>query len=300
MLKWKIWILVICSIISTKVYTQNIKKINELKYQIQIENNVNKKADQLIHLSQLLQGFSYNESLNYAYEGLTLSKSLHYNQGRIAAYYQISNIERVEGNFDKAIESIQLANEINEAYGDQKGLALSNIYLGYIYLDLEEYESARVYFQFALDIGLKIKSNLIQSKANAGFGLINTRQQKYYLAQQYYLISIESIRNTIQYEEIGNVYEELASLQALTDNNEDAIINFQTALKNYEKIDFTSKQAQVCFDLGILYQKVNKSEEAIIFMKNSLGLAQEAGMEELIKKGYQTIANTYEKNEQFQ
>ncbi len=300
MLKWNIWILAICSFLSTTVYTQNIKKINELKYQIQIENNVNKKADQLIELSELLEGFNYTESINYAYEGLTLSKSLHYNQGKIAAYYQISNVERLEGNYDKAIESIQLANEINEAYGDQKGLALSNIYMGYIYVDLEEYESARVYFQYALDIGVKIKSNLIQSKSNAGFGLINKRQKKYYLAQQYYLLSIESIRNTIQYEEIGDVYSGLASLQSLTGNNDDAIDNFQIALKNYEKIDDISKQAEVCFELGQLYQKNNQSEDAIIFMKNSLGLAQEAGLEDLIKKGYQTIANTYEKNEQYQ
>jgi signal transduction histidine kinase/CheY-like chemotaxis protein/HPt (histidine-containing phosphotransfer) domain-containing protein len=300
MLKWNIWILLICSFIATTFYTQNITKINELKYQIQIENNVNKKADQLIELSKLLEGYNYTESINYAYEGLTLSKSLHYNQGKIAAYYQISNVEKTEGNYEKAIESIQLANEINEAYGDQKGLAISNIYLGYIYIDLEDYESARIYFQYALDIGSKIRSNLIQTKANAGFGLINSRQQKYYLAEQYYLLAIETIRNTIQYEEIGHVYEELATIQALTDNNEDAITNFQIALKNYEKLDLKSKQAKVCYDLGVLYQKINESEDAIVFMKNSLGLAQESGMEELIKKGYQTIATTYEKNDQFQ
>lgn len=300
MLKSKIWIILICSFFATTFYTQNIKKINELKYQIQIENNVNKKAIQLIELSKLLQGYNYNESINYAYEGLTLSKSLHYNQGKIAAYYQISNVERIAGNYNKAVESIQLANEINETYNDQKGIAIANVYLGYIYVDWKDFESARIYFQYALDIGNKIQSNVIQSKANAGFGQINFRQNKLYLAEQYYLISLDAIKNTIQYEDIANVYEDLATIQSLTDNNEEAILNFQIALNNYEKIDLKSKQAKVCYELGLLYQKVNKSEDAIIFMKTSLGLAQESGMEDLIKKGYQTIAKTYEKNNQFQ
>lgn len=299
MLKKIIYISFLSLFFGAFIFAQNTQKINDLKYKIQIENNVNKKAEQLIELSKLLSDYDYNEALNYAYEGLTLSKSLHYNKGKVASYYQIAIIEQKEGNFKKAIDAVNLANEISESYGDQKGMASANLMLGDIHIDMKDFDGAKIYIQYANDIGQKIKSKSIIAKSNASYGKLSSAQGKNYLAAQYYEMSAEEISTTYQYEEIGQIYYEYAKIQMTNNAIEEAIKNFLVALKSFEQIENKEMQAYACFEIGNAYQQVGNTQEALVFMKNSLGLAQETGIEFLIKKGFQTIADTYEKNNQY-
>lgn len=281
-------------------FSQNITKINELKYKVQIEVNVNKKAEQLLELSKLYEGYDNAMAMNYALESLTLSKGLHYNKGKIAAYFQIGQLEKLDGNFEKAIDSYELANEISESYGDQKGVALGTIKIGDVFLDKEDFESARIYYQYALDIGDKIKSQQIQALANDGFGRLSKVQDKLYLAQQYFVLAKEFIQNSNELFTKGEIHGHSAEVEAKLGNTDDAIEDYQTALKNFEQIKDKEKQATICFKLGALYQSSGDQEQSIVFYKTGLALAQETGMEELIKSGYQTIADTYEKNGQFE
>lgn len=149
---------------------QNITKINELKYNVQIEDNTNTRIDQLLELSELYQDYDNEIAINYALEALTLSKGLHYNKGKINAYLQIGKLEKLRGNFSKAVESYEYGIEIYESYGDQKGAAIGNILIGDVFLAKSEFESARVYYQYGLDLGEKIKSNLVKALANDVFG----------------------------------------------------------------------------------------------------------------------------------
>ncbi len=299
MLKKIIYIWLIALFFSNNGKAQNTEKINDLKYKIQIENNVNKKAEQLIQLSKLLSNYDYEEALNFAYEGLTLSKSLHYNKGKVASYYQIAYIEQREQNYIKAIDAVNFAIEISASYGDQKGIANANLMLGDIHIDMKDFDAAKIYIQYANDIGQKIKSKTIIAKSNAVYGKLSAAQGKNYLAVQYYEIAAEEISTTYQYEEIGQIYYDYAKIQLANNTIEDAIKNFIISLKNFEQIENKEMQAYVCFDIGMAYQQIGNPQEAIVFMKNSLGLAQETGIELLIKKGYQTIADTYEKNNQY-
>ncbi|MCB9195322.1 MAG: response regulator [Flavobacteriales bacterium] len=280
--------------------SQNITKINELKYQIQIEENVNKKAVQLLELSHLYEGYDNDVAMQYAYESLTMSKGLHYNQGKIAAYYQIGQLEKLNKNFNKAIISYEYANEISESYGDQKGVALGNLYIGDVYLWKEDFESARIYFQYALDIGEKIKSQQIQALANDGFGRLSEKQEKLFLSQQYFVIAKELIQSSNEFESKGLIYYHSGTIESKLGNTEAAIEDLHTALKSFEHIKLKELQAKVCFDLGALYQLSSNKDESIVYYKTGLGLAQETGMESLIKSGYQTIAETYEQNGQYE
>lgn len=296
--KCQIFILLVLT--SCFTYSQNITKINDLKYQIQIEINVNKKAEQLLELSVLYEEYDNEISLNYALESLTLSKGLHYNKGKIAAYYQIGQIHKLNGDFTKAIESFELANGISESYGDQKGVGLGTIEIGDVFLYQTDFESARIYYQYALDIGEKIKSQQIQALANDGFGKLSEEQDKLFLAQQYFLIAKDFTQNSNSLLTKGIVHQNSGRVEMKLENTESAIEDYLVALKSYEQIKYEEGQANLCFELGNLYLSLDQQEDAIVYYKTSLGLAQETGMEDLIKTGFQTIAETFEKNGQFE
>lgn len=279
---------------------QNITKINELKYNVQIEDNTNTRIDQLLELSELYQDYDNEIAINYALEALTLSKGLHYNKGKINAYLQIGKLEKLRGNFSKAVESYEYGIEIYESYGDQKGAAIGNILIGDVFLAKSEFESARVYYQYGLDLGEKIKSNLVKALANDGFGKLSTKQDKLYLAQQYYIIARDFIENSNDLAIKGMILKNAGQVESKLKNLNDALELLQAALKNFEKANKKEEQAKVCFEIGSLYQQLEDQNESIVFYKTGLGLAQETGMEDLIKSGYQTIAETYENNDQFE
>lgn len=281
-------------------FGQNITKINELKYQIQIEVNVNEKAGQLLELSKLYEGYDNAVSMQYAYESLTLSKGLHYNKGKIAAYYQIGQLEKLNENYTEAINSIELANDISESYGDQKGVAFGTIKIGDVHLAKGDFESARIYFQYALDLGEKIKSQQIQALSNDGFGRLSVEQDKLYLAQQYYVLAKKHIQSSNETFTKGLIHYNSGNVESKLGNHKEAINDLQVALKSFEQIENKEMQAMTCFDLGALYQKISEQDEGIVYYKTGLGLAQETGMENLIKTGYQRIAETYEENGQFE
>lgn len=293
-------IIILASLLSCVFWSQNITKINELKYKIQIENNTNKRIDQLLELSDLYQNYDQETAMNYALEALTLSKGLHYNKGKIGAYTQIGELEKINGNYTKSIESFEYAIEIYESYGDHKGTASCNIQIGDVFLVQKDYESARIYYQYGLDLGEKIKSMTIQALANDGFGKISEAQDKLYLAQQYFVISRDFIQNSNDNSTKGIILQNAAKVEIKLKNLDEALPLLQTALKSYEKINNKELQAEICFEIGNVYQLLEKQEDAIVFYKTGLGLAQETGMEDLIKSGYQTIAETYETNGQFE
>ncbi len=279
---------------------QNITQINELKYQVQIEVNVNKKAEQLLQLSKLYEGYDNEVAMKYALESLTLSKGLHYNKGKIAAYFQIGQLKKLEGNYAEAVSSLELANEISESYGDQKGVAFGTIKIGDVHLAKEDFEGARIYYQYALDIGEKIKSLQIQALSNDGFGKISEFQDKLYLAQQYFILAKDLIQSSSELYTKGMIHSNSGRVESKLGNIEEAIQDYQTALKSFEQIKSKEQQALICFELGALYQETDKQEDAIVYYKTGLGLAQENGMEDLIKTGYQTIAQTYEESGQYE
>ncbi|WP_258542419.1 tetratricopeptide repeat-containing hybrid sensor histidine kinase/response regulator [Parvicella tangerina] len=299
-MRYRLYIFLILALPYFNGSSQNITKINDLKYKVQIEVNVNKKAEQLLLLSKLYEGYDNEEAMKYALESLTLSKGLHYNKGKISAYYQIGQLEKLSENYNKAINSFELANEISESYGDQKGVAIGTIYIGDVHLSKQDFESARIYYQYALDIGEKVKSLQVQAMANDGFGKISEQQEKLYLAQQYFVLAKEHIQSSSELNTKGMIFSNSGRIEAKLGNTENAIKDYQVALKSFEQVKNKEKQAIVCFELGALYQLTTEKDESIVYYKTGLGLAQETGMEDLIKSGYQTIAETYEKNGQFE
>jgi signal transduction histidine kinase/CheY-like chemotaxis protein/HPt (histidine-containing phosphotransfer) domain-containing protein len=285
----------------SKGFSQDFKRINELKIQVEIEVNNNKKADILLELSQLFRASNLDLSWQYALESLTVSKNIHYNKGKIRSYHQLGVLETDKGNYDKAIEYHSNSEKISLDYANQKWIAESKVYLGGVYAQQELYNKSKVYFQDALLIGEKTKSKTIQAEANLALGDLNDRQGKSYLALQYYIIAEEFNLNLNDSEIKGIVYERMGSLYVKTNEPVLALDAYQSSLKVYENKENKNKkkQMELCLKLGMLKENMGDADGSLIYLKTSLGLALEVGDEEFIKTCYQTISSTYEKNEDF-
>ena len=71
------------------------------------------------------------------------------------------------------------------------------------------------------------------------------------------------------------------------------------SLDDFERINNKEKQSILCFEIGQIYQEKNQYDLALLYMKNSLGLAEKTGLKAYIKKGYENLANVYEKNGEY-
>ncbi len=278
---------------------QNFEKINELKSSVQEESNTQSKINKLLELSALLQKSNPEESLTYALECLTLSRSIHFNKGKINAYFIIGELEMARLNYRKAATSFKNALEISISYGDSKGIAKAQIKLGNLYIEQKEFDTAKNYFSQTLAIGKKTKSNTIQAMANLAFGDLNFEQEKYFLAKEYYIIAEEFISTTKDGILKVEIYLKSGLILEKIGEKSEALIKLKKALTVSEAIKNKKLQARTCYEIGVINQELNRPDEALLFLKTSLGLAIEVSDEESIKQGYKTIANTYEENKNY-
>ena len=291
-------LIVLLIIASIQVQSQRFQKINKLESLLNSETDHKKLANVLHELSVLYESSSSEKAMESARRSLTISKSLQYNEGIVQAYNQIGLLELNFSQYQSALDAHYSALRNNEQKNDQKGISLSNLFIGQVHQEQGEFELAEGFYETSMEIAKEINCSLCLSKVNSRLADLSHVQGKDNLSVQYYLVALEAISLTNNIEELAEVNRNIGQLYRNAKRNDMALEHYLKALGNFERINNKEKQSIVCFEIGIIYQEQNEFDLALLYMKNSLGLAEKTGMKAYIKKGYENLANVYEKNEE--
>ena len=289
-------LIVLLLIVSIQVDGQRFQKINKLESALNSETDHKKLANVLYELSKLYEPSNIEKAMENARRSLTISVSLQYNAGITNAYNQIGLLELNFAHYQEALDAHYSALRNNEQNKDQKGVSLSNLLIGQVYQEKGEFQIAAEFYDAALSIAEEIRCSLCLSKGNSRLGDLSHVQGKDNLALQYYLVALEAISLTNNIEELAAVNRSLGFLYSKAKRNELALEHYLKSLGDFERIDDKEKQAIICFEIGVIYQEKNNLDLALLYMKTSLGLAEKTGLKAYIKKGYENLANVYEKN----
>jgi signal transduction histidine kinase/CheY-like chemotaxis protein/HPt (histidine-containing phosphotransfer) domain-containing protein len=276
---------------------QRFQKINKLESLLISETDHKKLVNVCYELSKLYEPTNSEKAMENARRSLTISKSLQYNEGIVKAYNQIGILELHFAQYQAALDAHYSALRNNEQTKDQRGVSLSNLFIGQVYQEKGEFQIAEGFYNLSLEIAKEINCSLCLSKVNSSLGDLSHVQGKDNLSLQYYLVALEAVSLTNNTEELAEVTFSLAFLYKNAKKNNQALDYYLKSLGDFERVNNKEKQAVVCFEIGLLYQAENEFDLAVLYMKNSLGLAEKTGLKAYIKKGYENLANVYEKNE---
>ena len=305
MLMIKTSLIFIAFFVWTCSLAQNNQRIEELETLLKSEVTQEKIAETTLSLSILYQekdletGITYDQNLDkailYAQKSIDISDGIHYTTKKIKAIHQLGRLYRLKKEFRKALLFHNQGLKIAKDYSNQKSIANAYINIGKVYHDAEKEGLAKENFLKAIKLGDKIKNPLIKYLANTSLGDLNKNLNKKNIATQFYLEALDNVLQTNNTYLQGIAYKKVAQNIALDKRLE----MLKKALQKFENIDDKKELAEINFYLGEHYQNINDYDNAIIYMKNSLGFSELSGYQEFIKKGYENIALVYEKNKDY-
>lgn len=297
-------LIIILLLLVQTVLGQNKERIAELEQKLMVSQPQDKVAEITFELSTLYDintdSYDIEKAIEYAKRSLSTSQNINYTTKQLKAIHQLGKLYRIKKDYETALNYHNQGLKIAKEYSNQKAIATAYINIGKNYAAQEQEELAKENFLNAIKIGDKIKNPLIKSIANSSLGDFNKQLKKDNISTQYYIEALDNILQTDNIYMQGIAYKNVGIMQRTTNKNEQSAASFKKALQKFEIVNDKRELAEVNFLLGEHYQKIADYDNAIIFMKNSLGFATVSGHQEYIKKGYENLANVYEKNKDFE
>jgi len=277
-----------------------------------------------------------DEALKLATEALDISKRQSFKKQEARSDVRIGRCHWINGNYNEAIgflsEALTITDNINDPYTKSDAL----IGLGNVYVTIGLLDQAITHYNNALAIAQNHGYGELESKIFNNIGTLHEELKNYPLALEYYQKSLDKTiemgdgyGTAIANLNIGNIYFSLNELEKSEKNILDAIKygneNQRTLLlahcyyslgklyqkredykKSTEYLEIGIKKAEESKDLYILFRifiehattcdLVDNYDNAEKYLIKAYKLSQQIGMDELMPRIHESMAQFYEKN----
>ncbi len=249
--------------------TSKVNALNKLCWEI-VKTGAYPKADSLAEIA------------------LKLAEKLNFKNGIANSYYQISFINRYQGNYPEALKNQFASLKLYEEMGNKKKIAGSYTNIGNIYLYQSRNQDALENYSKSLKISIEIADKDGISSEYTNIGIVYANQGRYKEALENYSASLkmdkeigESVLpgSASTYRNIGNLYMKQG-------NFKDAENNFLKSAEICEEIKNKEGIAVSNITLGQLSVRLKKTAEAKLYLNKALALSKEIGSTENIKEIY--------------
>jgi tetratricopeptide (TPR) repeat protein len=190
-------------------------------------------------------------------------------------YNDLGSLYAEKSNFTMSIKYYQRAIKHqlkDDESNTSKGLALTYISLGQIYLKNDDTTNALIQFMKALEIG---ENSLEFDDETIRLVLPNLVQvlqiQKDYATALEYALRILSIQEkdpTTTKNDLATTYFDIGSIHYCNHNNKQAILNYRTALKYASSTN--TNLGQLYYGLALTYDDLKNHKEALVNYNNAL------------------------------
>ena len=143
-------LIVLLLLVSIYGPAQRFQKINKLESLLNSETDLKKLVSGCYELSILYESSNPEKAMENALRSLTISKSLQDNVGIVNAYNQIGLLELNFAQYQAALDAHYSALRKNEQTKDQKGVSLSNLFIGQVYQEKGEFQIAEGFYKASL------------------------------------------------------------------------------------------------------------------------------------------------------
>ena len=269
-----------------------VSVIDSLENELKTEKQDTNKVQLLNLLSKELRNNDFDKAYQYAQEALELSIKLKYLIGIGSSYNNLGILNRINGNYPKALKihftALKIYDKLVESgYKDAKnGISSSYLNIGIIYFHQGNYEKSIENYQKALKIDTELGNKYGMAGAYNNIGMILSNQLKYEEALKNYFSSVkiyeelsDKKRLAYMYNNIGTVYTELEKFN-------ESVVYHSLSLKTREELNDLYGISSSLINLGDVYFLQKKYTDAQHFLQKGLIIARQINSKENIKESY--------------
>ena len=212
-------------------------------------------------------------------------------QGRINDYR--GDVFWYKGEFQNSIahysKNIELYNQLNDSLNI--GMTLADI--GYIYMDMKEYQKALELYQQAFDIAIKYKSDDLIYLTSTYKGQLNQMLGNYHKALESYQDAIDSDLKKNNEKNIAILHNNMASVYVSMEKFDEAIKSAEIAYPTWIKLKDKNGLANYNTTMGTAYSLKKEFRKAEEYLLVSEKLNFELGKKIYLSEVYFCLIDVY-------
>lgn len=253
------------------LYSQNAKKLENLKNKVLTAKDDTNKVKLLISTSSYLSNSQYKNAMNYANQALELSEKLNYVKGKVSALNCLADAYWFHSDYDKAQQYYFKAYRINDSIQDQQAIAYSLYNIGWILCiqqhsfkdDHYLYKSLEIYKSLNDTDGLLKIYNAIASYYVDR--LHDEKQSRQYFDSSllYFNKGIDLAKNSKLFDNLGKIYGNLGDLFYIDKDYKTAKFYNEKSIEIHRKLDDSSSLIMGYLNLGLCDLQTNDMQSAI-------------------------------------
>ena len=264
------------------------------------------KLNTLFSLTDLYSFKNTDSSIYFGKKAVILSKRLKDDTYLSHALNELGWAYYVSGDYTTALSNFLEALKIYEKNKDT--INISSVYgnIGSVYLNQKNNQKARTFYIKALVLDEKNSKRKWLASDLSNVGITYTNEKNYNKALQFYKAALNinrEIRNkrdeSMNLGNIANLYNNLSGENSFSANQRDSM--YLLAAEYYQKaltIDFElDRKVGIAIklgNLGELFTKMKKYQQAEIYLKRAISLSDSIGIVDIIDNWYKNLSNLYE------
>lgn len=236
----------------------------------------------------------YEQALIYYFKAKALAEKLHNRSKQAVILNNLGLVYDDKADYSKALEYyLATLKIVDETGGNKKQLASTLNNIGLIYQSLKKYDEALEYHSRSL----KIKEELGNRKATGSslhnIGLVYKLKGEYDKSLEYYAKALEIRRESNDLSGTAMTLNNIGSVYESKKEYERAFPYFVEALKVRKDLKDKYNNCISIYSLGSNYCNRKKYNEGLAYINEALSMAKEFGAKDLIKYGYEVLAEVY-------
>jgi len=238
---------------------------------------------------------NYKQTIAEAPKAISILKAKHIENGLPASYNLLALGYKNLGNYPKAMDNFLLCIEYAEKTDDKQQQANAYQNIATLYILQKEYNKAASNLDRAAKLYRALGDDDGVLITLFNFANILKEQGRYQEAHQHYQTVLEYRIKEGNTAAIAYIKINLAQLLVLQEKYTDAIPKLNEILNILETLKFTSDMTIVLNDLGICYSKLGDTKTAIEYFERSLKIGKDKALAHYNSQFYKNLSDLYEK-----
>ena len=249
-------------------------------------------------LSEIGRYFYRKGAYDSAYSYISRATSFYHSRyNKAVGYSQISNIERNRGNYTASIRLLIQSDSLYRLENDTAGIIISNVNLGTILGQKNDYEQSIIYFKKAEKLAVKDEAALGNIFNNLSISYLKLEDQEN--AQRYALQSIdirEQLRDSFN---LANSYLTYANLLSKKEMSQEGMLFYEKAIPIFQKFK-AEKDLLICYTgLGDIYRKLGDFQKSKQYLLKAQALGKRVKNHTAKLSNYENLHKLYRDTKQW-
>ncbi|WP_338812973.1 tetratricopeptide repeat protein [Bernardetia sp. Wsw4-3y2] len=205
-----------------------------------------------------------------------------------------------EGDYQEALHVFLLALPLQKETDNKVSLASLNNDIGLLYKNTGNFERALPYYKDALKICEEIKMHKGSGMILNNIGVVHQELEEYEEAKPYYFAALEKGKIIQDSSVFATAFGNLGEWHALRQNYDSSLYYSKMTLEIDEKQKNKGGIVLSSLNIGGVYMEKKEFKKAKPYLETALEIAFEINAKPLISNTYNSLANYYEKQSQFE